>query len=148
MRISEVSRRSGVPATALRYYETIGLITARRTSNGYRAYDEDILGRLDLIEASKELGLPLETIAQHLQVLQTQSCTDVRDRLLPLLQEQLRKIDDKRARLERLSNRLRAAEAGLAACPDSDDRCSTECALGATSERSLPRCTAQRLPAG
>lgn len=130
MRISEVSRRSGVPATALRYYETIGLITARRTSNGYRDYDEDVLGRLDLIEASKELGLPLEVVAEHLQVLQSKSCTEVRDTLRPLLSEQLRKIDEKRAHLEKLSARLRAAEAGLAACPDSDDRCSSKCALG------------------
>ncbi|WP_299958661.1 MerR family transcriptional regulator [uncultured Modestobacter sp.] len=129
MRISEVSRRSGVPATALRYYETVGLITARRAANGYRDYDEDVLARLDLIEASKELGLPLEEIARHLEGLQTRSCTEVRDSLRPLLAEQLRQIEAKRARLERLSQRLRAADAGLAACPDRDDLCSSECAL-------------------
>lgn len=129
VRISEVSRRSGVPATALRYYETIGLLTTRRSSNGYREYDEDVLGRLDLIEASKELGLPLEDIARHLDALQTRSCTEVRDRLRPLLAQQLRQIEEKRARLDRLSRRLRAAEAGLAHCPDRDDLCSSECAL-------------------
>jgi DNA-binding transcriptional MerR regulator len=132
VRISEVSRRSGIPATALRYYETIGLLTARRSSNGYRDYDEDVLGRLDLIEASKELGLPLEEIARHLDVLQTRSCTEVRDSLRPLLAEQLRQIEDKRARLERLSRRLRAADAGLARCPDRDERCSSECALSSS----------------
>jgi DNA-binding transcriptional MerR regulator len=41
------------------------LITARRTTNGYREY-EDVLSRLDLIDASKELDLPLQTIAWHL----------------------------------------------------------------------------------
>ncbi|MBJ7451240.1 MAG: MerR family transcriptional regulator [Blastococcus sp.] len=130
MRISEVSRRSGVPATALRYYETIGLIAARRASNGYRVYDDGVLARLDLIEASRELGLPLEEIARHLDVLQTRSCTEVRDALRPLLAQQLRQIEEKRARLERLSRRLRAADAGLADCPDRDQRCSSECALG------------------
>lgn len=129
MRISEVSRRSGVPATALRYYETIGLIAARRASNGYRDYDEGVLARLDLIDASKELGLPLEEIGRHLDVLQTRSCTDVRDAMRPLLAEQLRQIEEKRARLERLSRRLRAADAALADCPDRDERCSSECAL-------------------
>lgn len=129
MRISEVSRRSGVPATALRYYEAVGLITVRRASNGYRDYDEDVLGRLDLIEASKELGLPLEEITRHLDALQTLSCTEVRDSLRPLLAEQLRQIEEKQARLERLSRRLRAADAGLASCPDRDALCSSECAL-------------------
>lgn len=129
MRIAELSRRSGVPATALRYYESIGLITAQRASNGYREYDEDVLGRLDLIEASKELGLPLDEIARHLDVLESHSCTEVRDSLRPLLVEQLRRIDDKLAHLERLSRRLRAAEAGLASCPDRDELCSSECAL-------------------
>lgn len=132
MRISEVSRRSGVPATALRYYETVGLITARRARNGYRDYDENVLGRLDLIEASKELGLPLEEIARHLDALQTRSCTEVRDSLRPLLVRQLRQIEEKRARLERLSRRLRAAGAGLASCPDRDELCSSECALRLT----------------
>ena len=129
MRISEVSRRSGVPATALRYYETVGLITVRRASNGYRDYDEDVLGRLDLIEASKELGLPLEEIARHLDALQTRSCTEVRDSLRPLLAQQLHQIEEKRARLDRLSRRLRAAGADLASCPDRDELCSSECAL-------------------
>lgn len=132
MRIAELSRRSGVAATALRYYESIGLITVRRASNGYREYDEDVLGRLDLIEASKELGLPLDEIARHLEVLQSHSCTEVRDSLRPLLVEQLRQIEDKRARLERLSQRLHTAEAGLASCPDRDELCSSECALGAS----------------
>ena len=129
VRISEVSRRSGVPATALRYYETIGLIAARRAGNGYRDYDDDVLGRLDLIEASKELGLPLEQIVRHLDVLQTRSCTEVRDSLRPLLAEQLREIEEKRVRLESLGRRLRAADAGLAGCPDRDERCSSECAF-------------------
>ncbi|KQS64299.1 MerR family transcriptional regulator [Modestobacter sp. Leaf380] len=131
MRISEVARRSGVPATALRYYETLGLITAARAGNGYRDFDEDVLTRLDLIEASKELGLPLQTIAGHLDTLQTRSCTQVRDDLRPLLADQLRQIQAKRDRLERLAERLAAADKGLADCPDSQKHCSSECALGA-----------------
>jgi DNA-binding transcriptional MerR regulator len=120
--------------TALRYYETVGLVTARRGSNGYREYDEDVLGRLDLIEASKELGLPLEKIAQHLNALQTRSCTEVRDHLRPLLAEQMRQLEEKRARLERLSRRLRSADSGLASCPDSDELCSSECALSSAAD--------------
>lgn len=131
MRISEVSKRSSVPATALRYYESIGLITPGRSSNGYRDYDTDVLARLDLIESSKELGLPLDEIGQHLRTLDTTSCTDVRDGLRPLLAERVRQIDEKRARLEELRVRLARAEHDLAACPDRDERCSTECIFSA-----------------
>ncbi|WP_298458415.1 MerR family transcriptional regulator [uncultured Cellulomonas sp.] len=127
MRISEVTRRSGVPATTLRFYEDAGLLPVARTANGYRDYDEADLVRLDLIEASKELGLSLEQISEHLTVLRTRSCTDVREHLAPLLTQQIRRLNDKRARLERLSKRLDAAQADLAACPDSDDHCSSEC---------------------
>lgn len=127
MRISDVSKRSGVPATALRYYESIGLITPARSRNGYRDYDADVLARLDLIESSKELGLPLEDIGRHLRALETTSCTDVRDALRPLLAERVRQLDEKRARLDELRSRLDRADHDLAACPDRDERCSTEC---------------------
>ncbi|MCM6762501.1 MerR family transcriptional regulator [Rathayibacter sp. ZW T2_19] len=131
MRISVVSKRSGVSATALRYYESIGLLTPGRSSNGYRDYDADVLARLDLIESSKELGLPLEDIGRHLRALETTSCTDVRDGLRPLLAERVRQLDEKRARLDELRRRLNRADHDLAACPDRDERCSTECVFRA-----------------
>jgi len=127
VRISDVSKRSGVSATALRYYESIGLITPGRSGNGYRDYDADVLARLDLIESSKELGLPLEDIGRHLGTLETTSCTDVRDALRPLLAERVRQLDEKRARLDELRSRLDRADHDLAACPDRDELCSTEC---------------------
>jgi len=135
VRISEVSRRSGIPATALRYYESIGLISARRTSNGYRQYDHDVLARLDLIEASKELDLPLDDIAAHLNTMQTSSCTDVRDNLQPLLAERLHQLDQKLARLKQLRQRLATADNALAACPDRSETCSTECVFAHRPER-------------
>lgn len=114
-------------ATALRYYESIGLITSGRSSNGYRDYDADVLARLDLIESSKELGLPLEDVGRHLRALETTSCTDVRDALRPLLAERVRQLEEKRVRLDELRARLDRADHDLAACPDRDERCSTEC---------------------
>ncbi|PPF43339.1 transcriptional regulator [Pseudoclavibacter sp. AY1F1] len=135
MRISEVSRRSGISATALRYYESIGLVTPHRSSNGYRDYDATTLHRLDLIEASKELGLPLADISRHLASLEVDSCTDVREQLRPLLAERVRQIDEKRARLDELRARLTAASHGLVECPDRDDRCSTECIFRTYDER-------------
>ena len=132
MRISEVSKRTGISATALRYYESIGLLTPARALNGYRDYTPDVLSRLDLIEASKELGLPLDQIAAHLVTMESTSCTDVREALRPLLAEQVRQIKEKQARLERLRSRLMHAEHGLVECPDRAERCSTECVFRAT----------------
>lgn len=127
MRISEVSKRSGISATALRYYESIGLLAPARALNGYRDYSPDVLNRLDLIEASKELGLPLDQIGAHLSTMESTSCTDVREALRPLLAEQVRQIEEKQARLDRLRSRLARAEYDLAECPDRSERCSTEC---------------------
>lgn len=53
MRISEVARRSGVPATTLRYYEQLNLISSTRTSNGYREYGSEVLERLSFIHGAK-----------------------------------------------------------------------------------------------
>ena len=63
MRIGELTERSGVPSTALRYYEQVGLLPApSRTSSGYRSYDADVLPRLKFIRAAQAVGLSLTDI--------------------------------------------------------------------------------------
>jgi MerR family transcriptional regulator, redox-sensitive transcriptional activator SoxR len=60
--IGEVARRSGVAATALRYYEHIGLVPAPARMGGQRRYDESVLARLDVIRLCKSAGFVLEEI--------------------------------------------------------------------------------------
>jgi DNA-binding transcriptional MerR regulator len=61
--ISEVARRSGVPAKTLRYYEDIRLLDApSRSESGYRNYDEGILPRLTFIRSAQAIGLSLGEI--------------------------------------------------------------------------------------
>ncbi|OBG27101.1 MerR family transcriptional regulator [Mycobacterium sp. 852002-51057_SCH5723018] len=60
--IGEVSRRSGVAATALRYYEQIGLIAAPARLGGQRRYDDSVLARLEVIGLCKSAGFALEEI--------------------------------------------------------------------------------------
>jgi DNA-binding transcriptional MerR regulator len=63
MRIGELARQSGLPATTLRYYEQAGLIAApQRTESGYRAYDSDAFPRLAFIQAAQAVGLTLAEI--------------------------------------------------------------------------------------
>ncbi|MEU1734188.1 MerR family transcriptional regulator [Streptosporangium sp. NPDC020145] len=129
MRISEVAARSGVPATTLRYYDGIGLIHAGREPNGYRDYDETVLGRLAFIEAAQRLGLALPEIAELLVVVEGDTCTQVREALHPKLAQRLQELDAHLANLHLLRDRLAAATDQVAACPDSGASCRSECML-------------------
>jgi DNA-binding transcriptional MerR regulator len=62
MTIGEVARRAGVAATALRYYEQIGLIAAPARLGGQRRYDDSVLTRLEVIGLCKSAGFALEEI--------------------------------------------------------------------------------------
>lgn len=67
--VSEVSRRSGVAASALRYYESQGLIEAGRSGGGQRRYQRSVLRRLAFIRAAGNVGLTLEEIRAELERL-------------------------------------------------------------------------------
>jgi MerR family redox-sensitive transcriptional activator SoxR len=67
--IGELSARSGVAQSALRFYERQGLITARRTDGNQRRYERVTLRRVALIQAGKAAGVPLERIRQALETL-------------------------------------------------------------------------------
>ena len=60
--IGELSGRSGVSASALRFYEREGLIESRRTDGNQRRYTPVTLRRVALIQAGKSAGIPLERI--------------------------------------------------------------------------------------
>ena len=60
--IGEIAERSGVPASALRFYESVGLIGSTRTSGNQRRYERSTLRRLAVIQAGKAAGIPLEQI--------------------------------------------------------------------------------------
>ncbi len=65
MKIGELSERTGLPASRIRYYETNGLIPAAdRAPNGYRDYDASMIERLRLIDLAKSLGFSLEEISK------------------------------------------------------------------------------------
>jgi DNA-binding transcriptional MerR regulator len=62
MRIGELSRRSGVSARSLRYYEQHGLISAQRESNGYREYDDSAVARAGTIHMLFGMDFPREVV--------------------------------------------------------------------------------------
>ena len=67
--IGEVADRSGVPHTALRFYEERGLIVSVRTAGNQRRYHRAVLRRLAFIRTAQRVGLSLEEIHEALENL-------------------------------------------------------------------------------
>jgi MerR family redox-sensitive transcriptional activator SoxR len=62
--IGEVARRAGVSPSAIRYYESVGLVEPDRRSGGRRLYGELAVERLALIAFAKDAGFTLDEIRQ------------------------------------------------------------------------------------
>ena len=67
--IGEVGDRTGVTASALRYYEAERLITSHRTGGHQRRYDREVLRRVSFIRIAQQLGLSLDEIREQLSSL-------------------------------------------------------------------------------
>lgn len=106
--ISEVARRSGVTASALRFYEERGLIASHRTGAGHRRFPRAVLRRIAFIVYAQRIGLTLEEIGAELARLPESRVPTRRDwsRLMGRWQARIR---TRTAELERL-------EAGLVQC--------------------------------
>ena len=61
--ISEVAKRSGIPASTLRFYEEKGLIESLGRRGLRRTYDQDVFGRLSLIALGRRAGFSLDQIS-------------------------------------------------------------------------------------
>jgi MerR family redox-sensitive transcriptional activator SoxR len=64
--VSEIAQRSGFAASAIRFYDSQGLITATRTSGGQRRFERQMLRRLAFIRAARNVGLSLDEVADAL----------------------------------------------------------------------------------
>jgi MerR family redox-sensitive transcriptional activator SoxR len=64
--ISEVSKRSGVAASALRFYEARGLIASVRAGSGHRRYPRAALRRIAFIVFAQRIGLSLDQVGEQL----------------------------------------------------------------------------------
>ncbi|AEW99033.1 MerR family transcriptional regulator [Streptantibioticus cattleyicolor] len=69
MRIGELAERAGTTTRALRYYESRGLLTARRDGSGYRRYDEADLRVLRQIRLLQDFGFELEETRPFVECL-------------------------------------------------------------------------------
>jgi DNA-binding transcriptional MerR regulator len=107
MRIGELGCRAGVSARTLRHYEELGLLEARRRSNGYRDYDERDLRVVAEIRSLVELGFALEETRPFVECLRAgnptgASCPDSR----AVQRRKLAEVDDWLARLQAVRREL------------------------------------------
>src|SRR4051794_4202289 len=106
--IGEVARRSGVAASALRFYEERGLIASERAGSGHRRYPRPVLRRIAFIVFAQRVGLTLEEIGAELAKLPPDRAPGRRD-WSQLSSAWSTRIDERIAELERL-------RAGLTEC--------------------------------
>ncbi|MGW6918679.1 MerR family transcriptional regulator [Kitasatospora sp. NPDC054939] len=117
MQIGELAKRAGTTTRALRYYEELGLLPARRAGNGYRAYGEDDLRLLRQIRTLQDFGFGLEETRPFVECLQAghpegDSCPAS----LEVYRRKLAELDDCIGRLQEVREQvgaqlLRAEEA-------------------------------------
>ena len=101
MTIGEVSRRSGVAASALRYYEDRGLIRSEREGSGHRRYPRAVLRRIAFVVFAQRVGLTLDEIATELGKLPSEGAPTSRE-WSRLSREWRSRVDQRIAELERL----------------------------------------------
>ena len=103
--IGELSARSGVAPSALRYYEEVGLISAERTSGNQRRYLRPTLRRVAFIRSAQRVGLTLDEIAEALDTLPRDHAPTKAD-WARLSRSWRPRIDAQIERLERLRDKL------------------------------------------
>jgi MerR family redox-sensitive transcriptional activator SoxR len=105
--IQEISRRSGVAASALRFYEARGLIQSQRSGAGHRRFPRAALRCIAFIVFAQRVGLSLDEIAAELAKLPAQRTPTGRD-WARLSNAWASRIDERIAELQRLKSGLTA----------------------------------------
>ena len=103
--IGDLSARSGVAPSALRFYESIGLITSSRSAGNQRRYAQATLRRVAFVRAAQRVGLSLEEIAEALATL-PEGRTPTKADWARLSQSWRSRLDEQIERIERLRDRL------------------------------------------
>ena len=106
--IGEVARRSGVQASALRFYEERGLIRSERAGSGHRRYPRAVLRRIAFVVFAQRVGLSLDEIGAELAQLPP-------DRV-PTRREWSRLSRNWTARIDRRIAELERLKLGLTEC--------------------------------
>lgn len=105
--IGEVSERTAVAPSALRFYEAQGLIRSTRSASGQRRFPRDVLRRVSFIRIAQRVGLSLDEIRESLTLLPAQRTPNKAD-WERLSRSWRPRLDEQIAVLERLRDELSA----------------------------------------
>lgn len=103
--IGALSRRTGVAVSALRYYETLGILAPGRTSGGQRRYRKSDIRKVSFLIAAQKFGFTLPQIAEMLARLPGSRAPNARD-WAEISQGFRAELDEQIARLTKLRNNL------------------------------------------
>jgi MerR family transcriptional regulator, redox-sensitive transcriptional activator SoxR len=106
--IGDVARRAGIRPSALRYYESIGLLPAPKRVNGRRRYDESTVQMLKVVQLAQNAGFTVAEIQTLLHGFAPD--TPPAARWQPLARKKLRELD---ALIERAQQMKHVLETGL-----------------------------------
>jgi MerR family redox-sensitive transcriptional activator SoxR len=114
--IAEVAERTGMTASALRFYERRGLIESSGRNGLRRTFHRDVVDRIALVACAQAAGFTLAQIARFL--VATPGDAELRERMA----DKARDLDQDIARLTRMRDSLRhastCAHTPLIECPE------------------------------
>lgn len=122
MKIGELEEISGISPSAIRFYESIGLVTPERTSNGYRRYDREAILVLRIVSTAQSAGFSLDEIRS---LLPTRADGWQHEAMIIILQDKITSIEEMEKQLKRNKAQMRAIIETLENRPedvDCDDR--------------------------
>lgn len=117
--IGEVARLSGLNISAIRYYESLGLLATARRVHGHRRYNQDVLERLSFIQTVQQVGFDLKQILELVKAFETSNSP------VPLCQGMARQ---KLKEVDAILNRLKKVRRTLADSLDCECADLNECA--------------------
>jgi MerR family redox-sensitive transcriptional activator SoxR len=112
--ISDVAKQAGIRTSAIRYYESVGLLPEPQRVSGQRRYQEDILRRLAFIQSAQSVGFSVADMQTLLQELDEDAPLSARWQSLAQ-----RKLTEVEALIHRAQRMRQLLEQGLqCGCPD------------------------------
>ena len=116
MTIAEVSRRYGLTADTLRYYERIGLLPpVPRTKGGIRDYDEASCGWIELMKCMRSAGVQIEALIEYVALYRQGEDTAGQRRAILVEQrdQMVARMEEMQRSLDRLNKKIEGYESGL-----------------------------------
>lgn len=128
MTIAEVSKKYGLSADTLRYYERIGLLPpVPRTKGGIRDYDEASCGWIELMKCMRSAGVQIEALIEYVALFRQGEDTasqrrailvEQRDQMVARMEEMQRSLDRLNRKIEAYDRGSWRGEPSGGSCPD------------------------------